>query len=988
MRCILLIVSVWLLVPDPAGRAVEGQTRRPTERTGTGVRPLPRQWLTHDLHLAAREVLSQETESGQHVLVFRQGFSMILGGRQFTSDSAVVWIRLSALGPQEPSGPGYEIQAYLRGRVSSKQTAGLQSLDMKEVVTKRGEAVVIAASIGGEVFVTADDRQRVSLGGLPICQEAIAAFDQAGLELPPVRVVQGPPIATAPEPDRRARDESAAGYTVSIAPRDEATLAVEFGLPKDGVQIVTMIGRAYALWQEPADDGGPDRLIELQADSLVLWRRVADEAPQASDASPMQQEGVIGIYVAGDVQFREGQHTIRADEFYYDLQIGGGLARNAVMRSFDPSRNVPIYVRARELRQVSKRQFEANDVTLTTSEFRTPQVSVSASKIRILDRTGDAERDGRVAEGSYTAEMKDVRFKYYDTTIFALPSVRSDLEGLDVPIRSIRMGHDSTYGTSVETRWFLSRILGLREPEGTDSTLSLDYYGDRGAGGGVEVDYERENYFGRLLGYAIEDHGQDRLGRTRKNVDVPDETRGLFKFQHRHFLPYSWQLTAETSYLSDRNFLEQYYRREFFVDKEQETVLHLKRIDGNRGFAALGKARINDFADKVEEQPSAEYHWTGQSLFGDRFTFFSDTQVSRYRYRYAQGTAPDGPEDFFGFAQTRNELDMPMAVGKSKVVPFVAGTFAFDDGTGFRAELDDTPGEVENSVWIGEAGVRMSAQPFWRVYPGVRSRLWDLDRLRHVIRPSLTAVTYVQSDAVAEQRDTLDLGISQRLQTRRGPAGRRRTVDWLDLDLDFVWVNDSGDPGAGPDQFIWNDPFIPLVNRRGDVLAPQDRRTTGMFGPRRNYTSAAMTLRLSDTTAVLGDVYVDMQSGAVKQVNMGFSRLCWPDLSYYIGSRYLRDVENGLGQKGSNALTFAATYVLDPRYTAVFAQQYDFDYGLNIRSDLTLIRKYHRLNLAVTVSADESLDEERVVLSLWPEGVPELAFGLRRYVGLGASETY
>jgi hypothetical protein len=118
------------------------------------------------------------------------------------------------------------------------------------------------------------------------------------------------------------------------------------------------------------------------------------------------------------------------------------------------------------------------------------------------------------------------------------------------------------------------------------------------------------------------------------------------------------------------------------------------------------------------------------------------------------------------------------------------------------------------------------------------------------------------------------------------------------------------------------------------------------------------------------------------------SRLCWPDLSYYVGSRYLRRVDNGLGERGSNAFTFAATYVLDPRYTAVFSQQYDFDYGASIRSDITLIRTYHRMNLAVTLTADESLDERSIVLSLWPEGVPELAFGLRRYTGLAASDAY
>ena len=182
--------------------------------------------------------------------------------------------------------------------------------------------------------------------------------------------------------------------------------------------------------------------------------------------------------------------------------------------------------------------------------------------------------------------------------------MHSDRERPELPIRSIRVGHDRTYGTSVETRWWLSRLLGLRQPEGTDGSIAVDYYGDRGVGGGVDLTYERENYFGSILGYAIEDHGEDRLSRTRKDIEVPEETRGRFRFQHRQFLPYSWQLTGEVSYLSDENFLEQFYRSEFNVGKEQETLLHLKRIEDNWGLSFLGKTRINDFVDQVEELPT------------------------------------------------------------------------------------------------------------------------------------------------------------------------------------------------------------------------------------------------------------------------------------------------------------------------------------------------------------------------------------------------
>jgi hypothetical protein len=606
----------------------------------------------------------------------------------------------------------------------------------------------------------------------------------------------------------------------------------------------------------------------------------------------------------------------------------------------------------------------------------------------ITDTTTLDEQQGRLSASSYDAQMHDVRVKMYDQTIFYWPFLRSNLQRSDIPLKSVHVGHDRRWGTLVETRWFLSRLLGLEEPEGTESTLALDYYSKRGFGSGIEFDYAKENYFGRILGYVINDEGEDYLGRTRKNIEPERELRGRFSWRHRQFLPYNWQLTSEVSYISDENFLESFYRNEFYVGKQQETLVHMKRIEDNWGLSLLGKVRINDFVDELEELPGAEFHWTGQSFLDDKLTFYSDSQVSRFRQRYPEETIT---EEFFTFMSTRNEVDMPMTIGKAKVIPFLAGTVAYEDGLGFFSELDGGTAEREDDVWFGETGVRVSSQPYWKVFPDVKSQLWDLNQLRHLIRPYLTAVAYTQSDSVIEQRDTLSVGISQRLQTKRGIGDKQRTVDWMRLDMDVTWVNDSGDSSAGPDQFIWNRPFIPLVNRFSTVLNPQDRydrRSGGIFGPRRNYIGADYIWRLSDTTAVLSDLNYDMQSGVVQQVNVGFSHLRWPDLSYYIGSRYLRRIDNGLGEKGSNMFTFAATYVLDPRYTAIYSAQYDFDYGAALRSDISLIRRYHRMYCGFTYSTDSSLDRQAIVFSVWLQGVPEIAIGPRRYMGLGGSAEY
>jgi len=773
-------------------------------------------------------------------------------------------------------------------------------------------------------------------------------------------------------------------YPVNISSAGDTPLLINWR-PEGNVGTLTQ--RLY-LWQKQ-DAGG---LLELQADNAVIWQ-LNETTKKDGPAGPVPLSGSMAsgqtsaIYLCGDVIMTEGPRTIEADEIYYDFEEKKAVVVNAVMRNFDAKRGIPLYVRAAILRRVSENKFTAEDMTMTGSEFHTPQISLTASKVMITDTTVIDALEGKVSNSSYDAQMHDVRLKAGDREIFYWPFMRSNFQRPDVPIKSVHVGHDSAWGASVETSWHLSRLLGLEEPQGTEGTFGVDYFSKRGLAGNLEIDYKHEDYYGRILGYVIDDHGEDDLGREpgRRNLEPPRELRGRFRSQHRHFLPNMWQLTTEVSYLSDENFLESFYRGEFLADKDQETLVHLKRIQDNWGISLLGKARINDFDSELEEVPGVEHHLIGQSFFSDRLTFYSDSQINRYRQRLGSGVSGLS-QDYFTFASERAEIDMPVRVRAAKLVPFVAGTVAYDDGGGFTTDIDGSTSSRKRDVWLGEAGVRASTQ-YWKTYSNVKSDIWDLNKLRHIVKPYATAVGYAQSDSVVEQRDTLQVGISQRFQTKRGPAGRERTVDWMRLNMDVTWVNDSADAAAGPDRFIWNKPFVPLVDSYSTAVPAQDRRSSDIFGPRRNYVGSDYAWRLSDTTAVLGDMYYDMQSGVVRQFNIGFSKLRWPNLSYYIGSRYLRDI-NVLDEKGSNVFTFAATYKLDPRYTVVFSQQFDFDYGANIRSDITLIRRYHRIYWGLTYSADESLQRQSIVFSIWPQGVPELAIGSKNFMKLEESSGY
>ncbi|HPS54717.1 MAG TPA: hypothetical protein PLP05_03885, partial [Sedimentisphaerales bacterium] len=312
-------------------------------------------------------------------------------------------------------------------------------------------------------------------------------------------------------------------YPVRIFPVGDQKWEMDTIVGPDGMNIATVTQRFYL--SQKRDEMG--NLLELQADKAVIYYSGQGLKVEKNEADEdiLATGPIEAIYMAGDVILTEGQRIIRTDEMYYDFRQKKAIAVNSVMRTFDPKRGIPIYIRAYKLRQVSENQFAAENVVVTSSEFNQPQTSLEASSIYIADTT---TIDEKIKDTSYDAQMRDIRMKMGKRTIFYWPYLRSNLERPDLPLKSVRFGHSSRMGTSVETRWYLARLMGWKEPEGTDSTLAVDYFSKRGVGVGTEIEYEKEDYYGRVLGYIINDSGKDKLGRhaTRDDLEPDQKLRG------------------------------------------------------------------------------------------------------------------------------------------------------------------------------------------------------------------------------------------------------------------------------------------------------------------------------------------------------------------------------------------------------------------------------------------------------------------------------
>jgi hypothetical protein len=911
---------------------------------------------------------------GTQAMVLLGDFKLEASDRTLTSRDAVIWMRVVNVNGQKTK----QLDVFMEGGARIVDATGGMTMDELLYVTVYTAGRV--ETVGDSITQTDGSNQEIYQRAEKLHQACLPTTTKPAEEK---IVIHGRPETAEPElKERRAilirgnfvvgpklegkpvlmgtdgvyliQSASAGGEALEI----RATNAVVFLR----AEAVKKVGKERS--EEKVKKGIPSTMSVEQAKKRI--EELPTEKEAAREQTPqekMKQTDVSAVYLEGDVVLIRGYRQIRADRVYYDFDENKALILNAVAKTIAPERNVPIYVRAGEIRQLDERTYVAKNAKLTASEFHTPSYHVGATTVYFEDKTeklSNGEQMGLVAG----------RYKVYNSTlnvegvpILYWPYTAGSFKQAETSIRSVSMSYDNDYGITAKTRWYLMPLLGLQEPEGTSSTLSLDYYGDKGPGAGIDTTYQRDTYYGLMRSYYIHDTGEDDLGGIRDDVPVPHENRGRFLTRHRQYLPDGWELTLELSYLSDKNFLEEYFRDEFENDKEQETLIYLKKVFGDAVFSILGKWRINDFLTQTEKLPDVAFDVLGKQLGDGMVTWFSENHVGAVR-RLNQEDTPwwcvwdsnRQQTDVVARADTRQEMDVPMMLGKLKLVPYgmVRGT-----------AWDDSPDDGGLARAYGQAGAKGSLYQS-KVFDDIESRFWDVHQLRHVMKEDFvfwgtgTNVSPSEITPFDEGIETISgvdgvsAGWRNRLQTKRGGPGNWRTVDWLTFDFEAGFFND-------------NDTTNGRNRTRGQTYTfrPENSITS-------NYVSNRNKWQISDSMALLQDMIVDTDDCRMGEWGIGLYIERSPRYNWFIGHRYI-------GLTRSNLLAFGTNYKLNSKYTIGLTEQFDLDRGENADLEVYLIRKMPRWNLALSGGFDNTEDIGSVGISVWPEGVPEWTLGQRKY---------
>ncbi len=900
-----------------------------------------------------------------------------VGLRTLHADNAAIWLT-----PSRESGEStWDVAIYLSGNVQV-----FEGNEPQATHTQGGELLVstrISRSIDltGTPLSKAEEENPIVRRGQQMREELLNR-PMATIYIPEIQVstieqalqagwiARGPnnKIVAGPGDFKLVRNAEGKYVPAPVAPKPpkpRPILHIAFD-PGSQMRVHQTATEMIVVYQGPyliydALDGKPPLVFHAEhAVTFSPLPRNGGTTP-AGAAGKTPSNYVTGVYLEGDVTITSGEEgkmvgpeNIHAERIYFDFTAQRAVMLDAAVYTRDTTRNVPLYMRASEIRMLARGEYAAKKGTFSTSEFATPHYSIGASDLYMQDITPRIENPEGAGQEydptrpSAASGPRNYAFKATNSTIdvqgvpiFYWPYLSGDTANNDIPLRRLKISNSETYGLTIETMWDLFALAGQKHPKDLKVDLNVDYYGKRGPAGGVDAFWGKDDQdstkasdsFGEFRSYGMTDHGTDRLGANREDVPVVDNERGRILARHQENFGNGWSMNLEAAYISDPNFLQEFFNNEYQTDKEQETSLYIKHQGDTDAVSLLGKFNLYDFtsvADQVDDQYSTEKkpegkYWRIGDSFLDMFTYYSESGIANLHtmitdYTPAQLALVQSPtlptflgppaaiaanfssvqhlRDYYqqhGFdngdvfrADSRQELDMPLQVGDLKISPYATGRVtAWDDGFASTTENDTSNLQVPDGnttrLW-GQTGIRSSMQ-FWRVYEDAESTFWDVHQIRHVIEPQFNAFASgsneSRNDLQPFDRDVegisrasgTSLSLNQKWETKRGGPGHWRNSDWITFNIQ--WNNFWDKERAG--SF-----FYPTIPSRGfyDPSRPelsQVQNSIAMDG----------TWRVGERVRLLAEANYDTTDNRLYQAAGGIAVDQTSSLSYFFGTRYV-----------------------------------------------------------------------------------------------------
>ncbi len=663
---------------------------------------------------------------------------------------------------------------------------------------------------------------------------------------------------------------------------------------------------------------------------------------------------------------------------------------------------------------------------------------------------------------------------------FYWPHVVADIDDLEPPLRQIYFVTNNYFGQQLRTDWNGFRFLGKKKPDWIDQwNIDIDYLSARttyfpalgSEMGWFGSDLLRDlsdpyhqgpaqnnftqNYFGYFDIYALKDSGIDVLGTGpaivtngppgagkagfQRSADPPFQSmRGRFTFRHnQRFLPededhqfQELRMQLEVGYASDRNFIEEYYKRLFDTGMDQETMAYGIYQKNSEVMELWTSANLQNWYTDTQWLPRVDYYRLGDSLLGNRFLYYQHSGVD---YATVHTDIMVNNPNLFAFlpydpisnttgawssgrAFTSHEIDMPVNFGNVfRVVPYVQGQLA-----GWTDQFGGGPLGHQSTGPMGRAwgaiGTRAEVTA-WKKYPKVESEIMNVHGLNNKISlfmDARAAYSNVNLNSIAIQ-DTLDantyeyvrryfaltnftggilpspydprhlllrqtlspitattdlqasiqtvqLGIHQRLQTKRGPVGKRRIVDYMTLDATTTYFPDAARDNFGTPwgQAMYNWQWF--LGDRTSIIS------TGWFD----------FFKLVGSQPLSNNMVQGYNPNGLNIITTGVSISRPPRTNYYAGYSII-----DTGPIKTSALNASVAYWLSPKWYGTYSTSYDFGDAILLGS----LFSFTRIGADYLTTFGLSVDPQRNSYMFAVQMTPRVSSGIRLGSGMSQFDT-
>jgi LPS-assembly protein len=471
---------------------------------------------------------------------------------------------------------------------------------------------------------------------------------------------------------------------------------------------------------------GEEGPIEIEADRLTydkdeqLYQAHGNVEIKRGDFFLKADHGRLNsvtndVVAWGKVVMREGEDVLECERFEVNLNTRAGKVYEGKL--FLKEQN--FHVVGKEAEKLGESTYRIREGTFTTCDASRPPWSFSVREL-------DVDVEGRGIARGPVFYVGDVPVFYFPVVPF--PVKRERQTGILLPTG----GYSSLYGPKVKTGfyWAMSKDM--------DSTLYLDYLGDRGFKEGLEYRYALANETtGQTKFYFIDDH-------------VYGDKRAAFFSQHQQKLPYDFYLKGDINYVSDR-----FYPRDFDLDLPEKTRIDSRSLNELRSVLFGGKnwdhfsllvdgemfnnLTQNNNDQTLQKYPQVSFYAHPQSLF--KTPLFYELSFSYVNFWKEEGLRAHRADLF-------PQISYPMRLFDVLKISPSAG---FRE-TSYRTYHDPTEGlNRSKSRETFQTGVEMSTE-LYRVYEADStskvSTLFKVAKWMHTLEPT---VDYSYSPRVSQK---------------------------------------------------------------------------------------------------------------------------------------------------------------------------------------------------------------------------------------------